>query len=284
MENRKQISAFITPPSLILLIFLLLPLSVMAIYSFRTGEIFKPEDISYSLENYINIFTNASFMRVFGNTIVMAIKVALFSVLFAYPVAYFLAFQAGQRKVALMTLIIIPAWTSYLLRVVSWKVVLGSDGLINTLLKWMNLIEETLPIFLYSQEAVIITLVYVWIPFAALPIFVALDRIDKNLLEAAADLGCAPWESFLRVTFPLSLPGVIASLVYVFIPTLGEYVTPMMVGGASGGTYFGNLIQDQFARGVNWSLGSAMSIVLIITLLLMLFVFIRLFRSMNISG
>lgn len=284
MENRKRLSVLIVPPSLILLIFLLLPLSVMVVYSFRTGSIFIKDEISYSFDNYIALFTNVSFMRVFGKSILMALSVSFFSVLLAYPVAYFLAFRAGQRQVALMTLIIIPAWTSYLLRVVAWKVVLGSDGLINSLLMSLNIIEETLPIFLYSPKAVVITLVYVWIPFAALPIFVALDRIDRSLLEAAADLGCAQWQAFLRVTFPLSLPGVIASLLYVFIPTLGEYVTPMMVGGASGGTFFGNLIQDQFSRGLNWQMGSAMSIVLILNLLLMLLIFSRFIRSLDLLG
>lgn len=253
-------------------------------YSFRTGSIFIKDEISYSFDNYIALFTNVSFMRVFGKSILMALSVSFFSVLLAYPVAYFLAFRAGQRQVALMTLIIIPAWTSYLLRVVAWKVVLGSDGLINSLFMSLNIIEETLPIFLYSPKAVVITLVYVWIPFAALPIFVALDRIDRSLLEAAADLGCAQWQAFLRVTFPLSLPGVIASLLYVFIPTLGEYVTPMMVGGASGGTFFGNLIQDQFSRGLNWQMGSAMSIVLILNLLLMLLIFSRFIRSLDLLG
>lgn len=274
MEDQKRTWILIGPPGLFLLLLFLLPLSALALESFRdtAGRLF-------SFEQYGIFLSNPSFMRVFFQSIGVAFWVAVFAVFLAYPVAYFLAFQAGRLQVALMTLIIIPAWTSYLLRIISWKVVLGSDGLINSLLLWLGLTDEAVPIFLYSPEAVIITLVYVWIPFAALPIFVALDRMDRSLLEAAADLGCAPWEAFLRITFPLSLPGVIASLIYVFVPTLGEYVTPMLVGGASGGTLFGNLIQDHFMRGLNWPLGSAMSIVLILNVLVMLYLLSRLLRK-----
>lgn len=273
MEDRKRIWILIGPPGLFLLLLFLIPLSTLALESFRdsSGELI-------SLEQYIFFLTNASFLRVFFQSIGVAFWVAVLAVLLAYPVAYYLAFQAGRLQVALMTLIIIPAWTSYLLRIISWKVVLGSDGLINSLLLWLHLVDQAVPIFLYSPQAVIITLVYVWIPFAALPIFVALDRMDRNLLEAAADLGCAPWETFLRVTLPLSFPGVIASLIYVFVPTLGEYVTPMLVGGAKGGTLFGNLIQDHFMRGLNWPLGSAMSIILILNVLVMLYLLSRLLR------
>jgi len=279
MNNQKRAGILIAPPGLILLLFFLMPISVMVVYSFQTGSLISQENPSFTLNNYAELFSNASFMRVFAESLWMALGVALFSVLLAYPVAYFLAFRAGRMQFGLMTLIIIPAWTSYLLRIIAWKVILGSDGFINSLLISLKLIKETLPIFLYSSDAVLITLVYVWIPFAALPIFVALDRIDRSLIEAAADLGCAPWQTFLSVTLPLSLPGVFASLVYVFIPTLGEYVTPMLVGGASGGTMFGNLIQDQFARGLNWSLGSAMSIVLVVNVLLMLLILSRVITS-----
>ena len=226
MENQKRAWTLIGPPGLFLLLLFLLPLSAVVLYSFKNGA-----GTAYTLENFKSLFANAPFMRVFGQSLGVAAWVSFLAVLMAYPVAYYLAFQAGRMQMTLMTLIIIPAWTSYLLRIVSWKVVLGSDGLINSLLLWLHLTDHAVPIFLYSPQAVIITLVYVWIPFAALPIFVALDRIDRSLLEAAADLGCAPWEAFLRITLPLSFPGVVASLIYVFVPTLGEYVTPMLVGG-----------------------------------------------------
>lgn len=128
-----------------------------------------------------------------------------------------------------------------------------------------------------------VTLVYVWIPFVALPIFTALERIDKNLLEAAADLGCQPWETFLRVTLPLSLPGVLAGFFFALIPTLGEFVTPLLVGGTSGSMY-GNLIQDQFMRALNWPMGSVMSLAMLVIVLLLLFILSRMGNISKLAG
>ncbi|MCA9969698.1 MAG: ABC transporter permease, partial [Anaerolineales bacterium] len=141
-------------------------------------------------------------------------------------------------------------------------------------LLWVGLIDAPSPILLFSQTAVIVTLVYVWVPFVALPIFAALERMDQRLLEAAADLGSPPWYSFLRVTLPLSIPGILAGFLSVFIPTLGEYVTPLLVGGVNGIMY-GNLIQDQFVRALNWPLGSLMSLVMLVALLPMFWLFRR---------
>jgi spermidine/putrescine transport system permease protein len=162
-----------------------------------------------------------------------------------------------------------------LLRIFAWKLILGSTGVLNSLLIHLGWIEKAAPILLYSRTAVIVTLVYVWFPFVALPIFAALERIDRNLLEAAADLGCKPWQAFLRVTLPLSLPGVLAGFFFCLIPTLGEFVTPLLVGGASGAMY-GNLIQDQFMRALNWPMGSVMSLAMLMATLVLIFLFTRL--------
>jgi spermidine/putrescine transport system permease protein len=204
----------------------------------------------------------------------IAFTISAVSVLLAYPLAYFLVFIAGERRVTLMTLIIVPTWTSYLLRIFAWKLILGSQGLLNSLLLWMGVIEKASPILLYSRAAVVITLIYVWVPFVALPIFASLERIDRNLLEAAADLGCKPLEAFLRVTLPLSLPGVIAGFMFALIPTLGEFVTPLLVGGGQGSMY-GNLIQDQFVRALNWPMGSVMSLAMLALVLVLIFIFLR---------
>lgn len=182
----------------------------------------------------------------------------------------------------LLTLIIVPTWTSYLLRVFAWKLILSSNGLLNTFLLWAGLIEEASPILMYSREATILTLVYVWIPFVSLPIFAALQRIDWNLLEAAADLGCKPWEAFLRVTLPLSMPGVVAGYFFAFIPTIGEYVTPRLVGGRN--LMFGNLIQDQFLFALNWPMGSVLSIGMLIAVLLFLYLFTRIVSLSDLLG
>jgi spermidine/putrescine transport system permease protein len=203
--------------------------------------------------------------------------------LLAFPVAYYLAFHAGSKRFSLLTLLLVPAWTSYLLRVLAWKIMLSSGGVFNAALLALGLVEEAKPILLYTRGAVIITLVYVWIPFVALPIYSALQRIDPSLLEAAADLGSPPWRTFLKVTLPLSLPGVLAGFFIVFIPTLGEWVTPMLVGGVSGSMY-GNVIQDQFVRALNWPVGSLMSLVMLGFVLLFLLLFSRIGRLSDLAG
>ena len=277
MEKYRRVAVLVTPIALVLISLFLLPLSSMVVYSIRAGTFFEESRRLLTLDNYRELFANLPFIRLFWVTVLMAFSVAIFSVLLAYPIAYFLAFRSGSLRVVFLTLLIVPAWTSYLLRIVAWKSLLGSEGLINTIIHALGF-ANGLPMLLYSRQAVIVTLIYVWIPFAMLPIFLVLDRMDHSLLEAAADLGSHPWETFLRVTLPLSMPGILASLLYVFIPTLGDYVTPMFVGGASGGTFFGNLIQTQFSGSMNWPMGSAMSVFLVATILLLILLVSRLIR------
>jgi spermidine/putrescine transport system permease protein len=139
---------------------------------------------------------------------------------------------------------------------------LGTEGVINSFLIYIHAIQEPLSALLYNRNAVILTLIYVWVPFVTLPILAALQRIDISLFEAAADLGARPIHQFLRITLPLSLPGVFAAFFMVFIPTVGEYVTPLLVGGSRGSMY-GNIIQDFFTKAANWPFGSAMSMVML---------------------
>ena len=220
------------------------------------------------LAQYEAIFAIGSYWRLLAMSIGMAFIVALVAVALAYPVAYFLVFRAGRAAGLCLVILMIPFWTSFLLRVMSWKFLLGSEGVINSLLTYLHVIEEPLGGLLYSRNAVVITLVYVWIPFAALPIYAALQRIEPELLESAADLGARPWASFWAVTFPLSLPGVLASFFMVCIPTVGEYVTPLLIGG-SRGSMFGNIIQDFFTKAANWPRGAALSMVMLaVTLVL----------------
>lgn len=273
MEKRGRIAALVLPPSVYLLLLFVLPLGIMAVFSFRAGTIGAERHI-LTLDNYRQFLANPSYHRLLWRSFVISLIVSIASVVLAYPIAYFLAFHGGRRRITLLTLTIIPTWTSYLLRVFAWKLVLGSSGLLNTFLLSMGLTDHASPILIYSRGAVMVTLVYVWYPFVALPIFAGLERIDRALLEAAADLGCRSWEVFLRVTLPLSLPGVVAGFFFALIPTVGEYVTPLLVGGARGSMY-GNLIQDQFVRALNWSMGSVMSLAMLVAVLLLIFLFTR---------
>ena len=282
MKPRWRILTLMLPPVLLLLVFFVLPLTSMSTFSFRAGT-FGDERHIFTLDNYRQFFENRVIQNLLLRSMWTALQTSLLAVVFAYPVAYFLAFQAGSKRMTWLTILIVPAWTSYLLRILAWKLMLSSGGLINTVLLQLGVIEEAQPILLYNRSAVIITLVYSWIPFVALPIFAALNRVGRNLLEAASDLGSPPWKTYLRVTLPLSLPGVYAGFIIVFIPTLGEWVTPALVGGVNGIMY-GNAIQDQFVRALNWPMGSLMSFVMLGAVLLFLYLFTRVGRLRDLAG
>ena len=282
MKPRWRILTLMLPPVLLLLVFFVLPLTSMSTFSFRAGT-FGDERHIFTLDNYRQFFENRVIQNLLLRSMWTALQTSLLAVVFAYPVAYFLAFQAGSKRMTWLTILIVPAWTSYLLRILAWKLMLSSGGLINTVLLQLGVIEEAQPILLYNRSAVIITLVYSWIPFVALPIFAALNRVGRNLLEAASDLGSPPWKTYLRVTLPLSLPGVYAGFIIVFIPTLGEWVTPALVGGVNGIMY-GNAIQDQFVRALNWPMGSLMSFVMLGAVLLFLYLFTRVGRLSDLAG
>jgi spermidine/putrescine transport system permease protein len=265
------------PPVAWLGLFFLAPLLLMAAYSFRAnmrGELlqwFTP-----TVAQYQSLWTagGGSYIRLLGISAGMALAVAASATVLAYPLAYFLAFRAGRRAGLFLAVLLVPFWTSYLLRVMAWKFLLGSEGGINSLLIYLHLITEPVTALLYNRTAVVITLIYVWVPFSALPILAALQRVDPALFEAAADLGAPPARQFLRVALPLSMPGVLAAFFMAFIPTVGEYVTPLLIGGSSGSMY-GNIIQDFFTKSTDWPLGSALSMVMLVGTLALVAVALR---------
>jgi spermidine/putrescine transport system permease protein len=262
-DRRLAFWILFLPPLLWLGIFFIAPLVLMAAFSFSPGmtaNLFQ--GWIPTLKQYTQAVSNESYWRLLGISVLMALNVAVISILLSYPIAYFLAFRAGRRANFYLVLLLVPFWTSYLLRVMAWKFMLGSEGLINSFLQYIRVIQEPLTALLYNRNAVVVTLIYVWIPFSTLPILAALQRIDLALFEAAADLGAPPLKQFLRVTLPLSLPGILAAFFMVFIPTVGEYVTPLLVGGSRGSMY-GNIIQDFFTKAANWPLGSALSMVML---------------------
>ena len=251
------------PAILALLAFLIAPLVLMVTLSFRaelTRDLLGP--FAPTLQNYQQIAAVGDYWRLLETSAIMAFVVAVGATVLAYPLAYFLAFRAGPRAGLYLILLLVPFWTSYLLRVMAWKLLLGSNGVINSALVGTGLIDAPLDGLLYSRNTVIVTLIYVWIPFAMLPILAVLGRIDVKLHDAAADLYASPFQQFRRITLPLSLPGIAAAFLMVFIPTVGEYVTPLLVGGTAGIMY-GNIIQDFFTRSANWPLGSALSVIML---------------------
>jgi len=269
LDRRATFWVLSLPPLIWLALFLLAPLLLMAAFSFRAdtgGALLQPW--APTLKQYVALANNDTYLRLLAVSSLMAAGVALAATALAYPVAYFLALRAGRRAALLLILLLVPFWTSYLLRIMAWKLMLGSEGVINSALQSIGLISDPLDALLYNRGAVVITLIYVWIPFAALPILAALQRVDPALLDAAADLGARPAAQFWRVTWPLSMPGVLAAFFMVFIPTVGEYVTPLLVGGTSGIMY-GNVIQDFFTKAANLPFGSALSMIMLASTLVL---------------
>lgn len=275
LGRRGSLWFLAVPPYLWLLLLFVLPLGVVGAISLQPGS----GRIDFgggwpSLNHYQQVLDTPAYLRRLGISVGMAFVIAAAATVLAYPVAYFLAFRARQRATVFLILLLVPFASSYLLRVMAWKLLLGSHGAINWVLTSLGIVKEPAGLLVYSQAAVVITLVYVWIPFAALPIYAALQRIDRSHLEAAADLGAGPWTRFGRITIPMSLPGALATFFMVFIPTVGEYVTPSLVGG-TGGLMYGNLIQDFFTRAGNWPLGAALAVLMLLTVLVLVLVALR---------
>lgn len=256
-----------------LVLFFLVPVITVAAYSVGLLTL-TPTDDYLSVEPWRDFLVDSIYLGVFWRSVEMALAVAVISVVLAYPVAYLLALVAGSRRYTLLLVIIAPFLTSYLLRVLAWRVILQEQGVVNSFLRTIGLLgpDEAIGWLFNSRFAVYLVLAYAWVPFVALPIFVTLESLDQALLEASSDLGASRWRTFRTITFPLSLPGVIAAFVFVFIPTLGEFVTPSLVGGVNN-FMFGNAIQGAFLLGRDWQFGSAMAVFLVgaVALLLILF-------------
>ena len=265
LGRRSSLRLLVAPPLVWLVLFFVAPLLLIAVFSLRAGSgaVSPTAPWTLSTEQYAEVLGTPAVVRRLGESLLTAVVIASLATVLAYPLAYFLAFRAGRRAPLFLTLLLIPFAVSYLLRVMAWKLMLGPEGGINSLLQLIGLTDEPIGLLLYSRPAVIITLVYVWVPFAALPIYAAMQRIERGQLEAAADLGAGPWTRFWRVTVPLSVPGALATFFMVFIPTVGEYVTPALVGGTDGVMY-GNIIQGFFTRSANWPMGAAMAMVMLV--------------------
>jgi spermidine/putrescine transport system permease protein len=257
-ETRQGLT-LIGPPLVYALIMLAAPLAMVITFSFWTQD-YLDIDTTLTLENYREAFGQPIYRVLMLRSLVISLVVTAVTVLLAFPMAYFLSFKVKRRKTLWLFLITVPFWTSYLLRVFLWKVILGYNGVLNSALQGVGLIDEPLTFILYNANAVVITLAHAWAPFAILPIFVAMEKIDRSLLEAAEDLGDGPVRRFFRVTLPLVMPGVVAATIIVLIPTVGDFITPKLVGGTDG-LMIANMIQVQMGRANNAPLGAALAII-----------------------
>jgi spermidine/putrescine transport system permease protein len=240
--------------------FILVPLAAFLAYSFFSvsGTTIHYEP---SLLNYRRFFTDPVFQPVFWRTCLLCLEVAMLAIGFGYPVAFFLAGLEGRRKYILLLLLMVPLLMSYVIKIYAIRSILGGNGFLNRGLFALGLIDRPLTIFVYNLNAVLLSLTALLIPFAVLPIFLSLERIPRNLLEASADLGASGLQTFARVILPLSLPGTVTAATFVFVLAIGDFLTPQMVGGLSGFT-FGRIIYSQFGTAFNWPFGAALSVIL----------------------
>lgn len=269
--------ALMSPTMLVMLAALAAPLALLALYSFWSQNGYAL-DTHFSLAQYRASLGRTGYRALFVRSLEISSIVTAITVLLAYPMAYFVAFRVEKSKFVWLVLLTIPFWTSYLLRVFAWKVILGYNGVINSGLMSLGLIHQPLEFLLYNPTAVVVTLAHAWAPFAILPIYVSLEKIDRSLLEAAADLGDGAVRRFFRVTLPLSMPGVLAAAVVIFVPTTGDYVTPSLVGG-SNGVMIANIIEVQFDKVGNWPLGAALAMASMATVAVLTLLFVSAVRA-----
>ena len=261
--NRLTVGFALGIPLMWIVVFMLVPYAVLVNYSFWSKQypLFVPD---FQLGNYATLLTDPQYFRVLVRTLKIACIVSACSLLLAYPFAYYLVYRLENKSLrsALFMAVVAPLWVSYLLRAYLWKTILGSEGILNTGLMGLGVIDRPLEFLLYSQPAMVVTLTYIFIPFMVLPIYTALEKIPKSLSEASADLGMGPITTFWKVIVPLSMPGVVAGFTMTFCLTFGDFVAAFLVGGPDG-LMVANVITSQFGAALNWPLGSALAVVML---------------------
>jgi spermidine/putrescine transport system permease protein len=270
MFSRAYRAAVTLPPLTWVAIFLLLPYALLFCYSVWSVSPAQTIVHSWTFDNYRELVRVDVYGQTLFRSMWIAARVMLFSLLLAYPLAYYLSFHASRRKDLLYQLVIIPLWVSYLVRAYAWKTILGSDGVLNTLFEYLRLTKHPLEFLLYSPFAVVLTLTHIYTPFAFLPIYASLEHIPRNLVEASQDLGASPRQTFWRVILPLSIPGVLAGATFAFVLSLGDFLAPLLLGGPSG-IMISNIVVSLFGASYNWPLGAAISLCMLLLVLALLF-------------
>jgi spermidine/putrescine transport system permease protein len=260
LRQRIEIGAMLAPSVLLLGVFVLAPLCIVAAYSFALRDPYGAVLPGFTLQNYADLFQSV-YLLVFVNSFELAASTTVLCLAIGYPVAYFIAFKAGRFAPALLLLLLIPFWINFLIRISAWVVLLGRGGLINQGMIGAGLIEAPVGM-LGTYGATLVGMVYAFLPLTVFPVYAALQPIDRRLIEAGADLGAGPAETFLRVTLPLSLPGVLAAALFVFVPSMGVFAIPVLLGGGKD-IILGNLIVQLFLEFRNIPLGAAVSMLLL---------------------
>ncbi len=266
------IGAWLSPSAFWLLIFTLIPMGIVIYYSFLTRGPWGTIEYAFTLDSYRRML-DPLFLKIFARSFKLAALTVVICLAAGYLVAYWIAFYGGSRKNFLLFLVILPFWTSYLARIYSWMTLLSDHGLINNFLIKLRLIDAPLPL-LHNEYAVLVGLVYTYLPFMILPLYAALDRLDRSVLEAASDLGATATERFFKVTVPLTKGGILSGSVLVFAPSIGEFLVPELLGGAKA-MMIGKFIALKFLGLRHWPLGSAYSLLLLTIILILLTLYMR---------
>jgi spermidine/putrescine transport system permease protein len=261
-ENQRAQGFFLMSPSNIyLFILIVLPLILVIGLSFLSRGTYGQVEFRLNLSNYTRLF-DPLYAKVLWFSLLVGFGTTIICLLFGYPLAYFIARAPSRQRSLLLFLILLPFWTNFIIRIYAWMTILRSGGLLDSLMQWLHLTQSPLNI-LYTPTAVMIGMVYEFLPFMVLPLYTSLEKVENSLLEAAADLGAPPWKAFLRVTLPLSVPGMIAGTILTFIPAMGMFVVPDILGGAKT-ILIGNVIRNQFLTARDWPFGAAASMVLML--------------------
>jgi len=275
------LAGLLAPVTFWLGLFFLVPLLLILAYSFGTSGVYGGITLGFNPGNYLKV-VDPLYLEIIVRTLVIAVINTLLCLALGYPMAYFIVFRGGGWKHALILLVMVPFWTSLLIRAYAWVVILGGNGLANKALQFLGITDEPLSL-IYTPQAVLMGMFYSYLPFMILPLYAALEKFDTRLKEAAQDLGASRWHTFWRVTFPLSMPGVIAGSILVFIPSAGEFVIPDLLGG-SRTVMTGNLIQNQFLQARDWAFGSALSVMLAVLMLGAIMFYIRKVGTNKLEG
>lgn len=245
--------------------FILVPLTIFLGYSFFSvdhGEI----NYTLTIANYVRFFTDPVFLPVFWNTCVLCLSVAVLCVALGYPAAYFLTMLRGRWRYVMLMLLMVPLLMSYVIKIYAIRSILGQNGVLNTMLVGLGILDQPSTLFVFNMNAILLSLTLLLIPFAILPIFLTLERIPQVLLRASDDLGASGLQTFLRITLPLSVPGIASAASFVFVLAIGDFLTPQMVGGVNGFT-FGRVLYSQFGTAFNWPFGAALSVALAVVVI-----------------
>jgi spermidine/putrescine transport system permease protein len=270
--NVREPRSLVFPAGIYYAVFFLAPLAIIVAYAFADREGFFDITFGFYGHNFERLW-DPLYLNIYKNTIFLAAAGTIGCLLVGYPFAYWLATRVRDRKTLLLLLVIVPFWTSILIRTYAWSILLSPQGPLSNALQAMNLISQPLDV-LFSTRAVLIGVVYDYLPLMIFPLYVSIERMDRGLVEASRDLGAGRWKTLWRVTIPLTLPGILTGCLLVFVPMTGEYVVPTILGGAKE-PFIGTAVADQVLSAINYPFGAAMAVGLVGFLLIVIFLYLR---------